>query len=203
MYTINVVVESMGARGLLMHRFPVEESAAMESAVKKTNRKNVPREEEAEAAAYRLESGMKGKLGQLALPAEHFLGALTAAGSNYAVKGRGKATHKATFKGAIDITPDLIGLTAPDGTILYSYEIDSRAVRIKATGGRIIRNRPHIKVWRAKFVITVSDDSIDYDVVRAALVDAGQSKCVGDYRPRFGQFGIVHFEREGTKTKVA
>ena len=152
---------------------------------------------EAEISAYRLEPSNGQPKGQLMLPAEHFLGALLGTGSSMKVKGKGKKTYKDAFKGCLDIEPDYILLTDSDGKGLFDYQIDSRPVRNPSTRGRIIRYRPHILAgWRAKFTISVSDDAIPIEVVQAGIEEAGHSRCVGDYRPRFGSFRVVSCEKE-------
>jgi len=193
MYEAIVAVEGTG-RGLLMHKFSMEASSGLENEVKKSKAVKIPREQEAEMVAYRLEKINGQAVGQLYLPAEHFLGAIIASGSSFQKKGQGKKTYKGAFQGSIEILPDYVGLTN-ESTALTDYAIDSRPVRIKATQGRIIRHRPFIKNWRASFIIQVMDDSIPLEVVQAALEEAGRSKCVGDYRPRYGQFRIVSFEK--------
>lgn len=192
-YTVHVVVEGTG-RGLLMHKFSTAASASLEAEVKKTKAAHGTPQEEAEQAAYRLATG-NGHLGQLMLPAEHFLGAITNAGSGLQVKGKGKATYKKLFKGALDINPDYVGLTNASGVTLHDFAIDSRPVKIKATQGRVIRHRPHLMDWRAEFDVVVRNDGIPLEVLQAAIADAGQSQCVGDYRPRYGTFRIVTCER--------
>ncbi|HXF43875.1 MAG TPA: hypothetical protein VNK70_00110 [Candidatus Paceibacterota bacterium] len=195
MYEIQVVVEGVG-RGLLMHKFSVEASAELESELKKVKRQQRTPQDEAEQVAYRLHPNGDENVGQLCLPAEHFLGAIVNTGSSLQVKGRGKKTYKGAFKGQLGVVPDFIGLTDTKSKPLFTFKIDSRPVKIKATQGRIIRHRPWLEAgWRAAFRIQVGDDTIPLEVVQSALEEAGRSACVGDYRPRFGQFRIVSFEK--------
>ncbi|MBI4994712.1 hypothetical protein HZC21_03650 [Candidatus Peregrinibacteria bacterium] len=194
MYKVAVVVEGTG-RGLLMHRFSAEASAGIEKQVKKAREAKLTPQQEATLAEYRLDPG-GDQPGQLFLPAEHFLGAMVGAGSDFKQQSRGKKTFKDAFKGSVEVVPDYVGLTDAAGEPLRTYVIDSRPVRIKATQGRIMRHRPFLQAgWRAKFMIEVMDDTIPLEVVQAVLETAGRSKCVGDYRPRFGQFRIVSFDR--------
>jgi len=194
MYTISVIVEGIG-RGLLMHKFSVEATAELENEVKRAKKVKYVPKDEAEMVTYRLDPKKGEKKGQLCLPAEHFLGAIVGAGASFQKKGQGKKTYKGSFQGFVEIAPEYIGLENSDGKPLYDYAIDSRPVRIKATQGRIMRHRPIIKKWRAQMQIEVADDAIPMDVVQAAFEEAGRSRCVGDYRPRFGQFRIVSFEK--------
>jgi hypothetical protein len=194
MYQLSVVVEGVG-RGLLMHKFSMEASAEIEKEVKRSKSTKLPPSDQAEQVAYRIEAeDDKGK-GQLCLPAEHFLGAIVATGSSFQKKGQGKLTYKGAFQGSVDVLPDYLGLMDSSGKPLFDFAVDSRPVRIKATQGRIIRHRPFFKDWRTKFIIQVNDDGIPIEVIQAALEESGRSKCVGDYRPRFGQFRIVSCEK--------
>ncbi len=193
MYKITVVVEGIG-RGLLMHRFSAQTTASMENPVKKVTRVKTGPADEAEEVAYRLDKIDNQNKGQLMLPAEHFLGAIIKAGATLQVQGKGKKTYKGQFTGNLEITPDYIGLTDKDNVARFDFSVDSRPVRIK--NARIIRHRPLIKAgWRAKFNILVDDDSIHLEVLQSALNTAGKSCCVGDYRPRFGQFRIVSCDK--------
>ncbi len=188
---IKVVLEGIG-RGLLMHKFCIE---AYENQVKKNKAKPSP-EEEAERVAYRLAPEKESEKGQLCLPAEHFIGSLISAGAGFKQVGGGKKTYKSVLTGNLDICPENVGLTDAKGTPLKDYKIDSRPVCIRATKGRIIRHRPLIEVgWRAEFTLVLSDDSVPLEVIKAVLEEAGKSKCVGDFRPRFGQFRVISVDK--------
>jgi hypothetical protein len=189
---IRVVLEGIG-RGLLMHKFCITD---YENPVKRNSANKLLPKEEAEKVAYRLDSENESKKGQLCLPAEHFIGALISAGAGFKQVGKGKKTYKAALSGYLDVYPDFVGLTNTEGVPLEDYKVDSRPVCIRATKGRIIRHRPLIEAgWRAEFTIAISDDSISLEVIKAILEEAGKSKCVGDFRPRFGQFKVVSAEK--------
>lgn len=194
MYKVKAVVEGVG-RGLMMHKFGVAAQIEVGNKVRQAGSANkVVPEVEAEQGAYRLEPKEGEAKGQLCLPAEHFLGAMTGAASSFQQKGRGKKTYKDNFKGAVEVRPDYLGLTDDQGKPVCDYAIDSRPVRVQK--GRIIRHRPFFKPgWRTEFEIEVMDDTIPLEVVQAVLEEAGRSKCVGDYRPRFGQFRIVSLDK--------
>ncbi|MHB9019627.1 MAG: hypothetical protein ACYC3G_01980 [Minisyncoccota bacterium] len=188
---IRVVLEGTG-RGLLMHKFDME---SYENQVKRSKAAKPTPEEEAEKVAYRLKTPNESEKGQLCLPAEHFIGTLISAGAGFKQVGKGTKTYKAALSGSIDILPDFVGLTNAKGEPLKEYKIDSRPVCIRATKGRIIRHRPLIEAgWRAEFTMVISNDSVSLEVIKAILEEAGKSKCVGDFRPRFGQFSVVSAE---------
>lgn len=188
---IRILVEGIG-RGLLMHKFPAYSEE--DDKIKKKKQK-LSAAEDAEKSAYRLKSGDETK-GQLYLPAEHFIGSIISAGAEFKQEGRGRKTYKNALSGYLDIFPDCIKLLDVNGLAMVEYEIDSRPVCIRATGGRIIRHRPLIKAgWRATFTVVISNDSISLEIIKAVLEEAGKSKCVGDFRPRFGQFHVISAEK--------
>jgi len=191
---MSVVVESVG-RGVLMHKFSDAATADLEAVVRTTNREKPTAEADAEASAYRL-APVNGEKGQLYLPGEHFLMAISSVGSQFKIGGQGKKTFKDAFKGCLDVQPDALVLMNPTtGEAYTEYVIDSRPAKIPSTGGRVMRRRPHFKVWRAEFEVIVSDDSIPFAVVQDAIQLAGRTKGVGDYRPRFGTFRVVECKK--------
>lgn len=189
------LVRVKGVAPLLMHKFSVSASAGLSATVKK--RKSGPPDPavEAEESAYRLDLVEKGGKGQLCLPAEHFLQSMIAVSGMFQIQGQGKKSYRDNIKGNILVEPDFIGLSNGQGK-LYDYKIDVRPVRIKAA--RINRARPLLSDgWIAEFTIIVSDpNAVPTEVLNAILVSAGQTKGVGDYRPRFGRFMVEIFEEK-------
>jgi hypothetical protein len=74
------------------------------------------------------------------------------------------------------------------------WSVDTRPVRIPATGGRILRHRPIFHDWRVTFELEVDEEMFAPKLVRE-LVDASGSKIgLCDYRPDcrgpFGRFRV-------------
>lgn len=180
MYKVRAKIEGVEP-GLLMHKFSAATEAEAQKNVKKSGKSIPTAEEEAEEGAYRLASG------ELCQPAEHIYQAMCKAATDFQIKGKGKKTYKDTVAGNVVITPEYI----PHGT--REFEIDARPVRIQRA--RIVRRRPHLAKWSLEFEIQVLDDDLlPVDVLNAILVKAGESKGIGDYRPRFGRFIVTKFE---------
>ena len=59
---------------------------------------------------------------------------------------------------------------------------------------RVIRNRPMFPTWEAKFCIQLDDEIMNPADCQEALNVAGQSKGIGDYRPKYGRFEVVSFK---------
>ena len=185
MQTYAIEIEGV-APGMLMHRFPEATMAGLMNPVKITGKVKQTAEEEAEAGAYRLETG------QLCIPSHNLFEAMCSAASQHQIQGRGKATYKEVFKGAMLIEPAYLVLTGKGGASLTEYEIDARPARIQRA--RIMRHRPCLRFWRAQATLTVlHDEMIPKEVVQAVLVTAGQMKGIGDYRPVFGRFIVTKF----------
>jgi len=161
-----------------MNKFPLVASEAPEKKSK---------EEQAEFAAYRIPSDDGN--GELYLPGTAIQRALVA-GAVFS-KGRGRATLQKVVAACVLVTPEYIGL----GT--KKYAIDSRAVVVPATRGRIVRHRPLLPEWQAAFSIEYDENLLTEEQVRRVLDDTGRRVGLLDYRPAktgpFGRFVITHW----------
>lgn len=176
MKKVNVKIK--GIVPLLQNRFVGEEEAASQRTGV------IDRSEEWREALY-----FDEKIG-IYEPSEHIWGAMIKAASNFQIPGRGKKTYKDLIKSGIVIEPDKIplGKREPD-------EIDKRPVVVR--GCRIIRQRPMMKEgWELSFTITILDEQLQPEVVKAILEHGGKYVGIGDYRPRFGRFEVVSFNEE-------
>jgi len=178
------------APGMLHHRFPEAIMAGLVNPVKLTGRKNLNAEDEAEAAAYRMEDG------RLCQPAEHVYAAMVKAGTAFMIQGRGKTTYRDAVKGGLLVEPDpLIPLLTPAGKPIMSYLIDARPARVQRA--RVMRHRPLIQTWRLDLTLIILDEeTFPATVANAILVKAGQTVGIGDYRPRFGRFTVTKWKED-------
>lgn len=187
-----VSVRLEGTSPYLMHRFPGEEGDEEVSIAKSKRRKvkNPPRREEAEKAANRDEEG------RLYINSSSFPCSMSFAGVNHIFSGR--KTYKTIVANAVRTTSDKIFLLDPvTNTPYMDFEIDSRAVTIPSTRGRIIRHRPRFDRWACEFDLAINEDLIAVEMVHELLNEAGTIIGVGDYRPQksgpFGCFRVVRF----------
>jgi len=165
MKTVEVTLK--GTSALLMHRFPLEPIEAIE---KKT------KEEQAEIAAYRDPDG------ELYVPGVNVQRSLVAA-AVYS-KGKGRASLQKPVAACVIVTPERISLGAKE------YEIDSRAVVMPSTKGRIVRHRPRLDEWSITFCIEWDETLLTEDQIRRVVDDAGARVGLLDFRPeRKGPFG--------------
>ena len=58
---------------------------------------------------------------------------------------------------------------------------------------KILVVRPVFPTWACSFDLTWDEEVVDFDTMRASLVDAGARRGVGTWRPRFGRFAVETF----------
>lgn len=80
------------------------------------------------------------------------------------------------------------GPKTPEG--LFANKEFNLRVSVKVGTARVMRTRPRFKNWGVIFEITYYPETIDKDKIVEALVNAGQFKGLGDWRPRFGRFTV-------------
>jgi len=82
------------------------------------------------------------------------------------------------------------------------WTVDTRAVRIPATGGRILSHRPCFHDWRLSFTLNCDTDIISVRLLRDIIDAAGKRIGLGDFRPDckgpFGKFVVVEW-RNGSE----
>jgi len=146
----------------------------------------------AEKAAYREDDG------NLYLPGAAIARLIREAGGAHKQKGSRKSC-KYIVPAACRVRQDRIPLYGLDGvTRLNDYEVDSRPVTIPATKGRIMRHRPRLDEWTARFDLAIQEDVLDSTVIHQFLIEGGQRIGVGDFRPEkggpFGCFKVTLWE---------
>ena len=77
------------------------------------------------------------------------------------------------------------------------WTVDTRAVRIPSTGGRILAHRPCFHDWRLQFTAILDDGLISPKLFREIVDAAGSRIGLGDFRPAckgpFGKFVVTHW----------
>jgi len=75
------------------------------------------------------------------------------------------------------------------------WKVDTRAVRIPATGGRILAHRPMFDDWTLEFIVDLDTSIIGVKLLRMIVDDAGKRIGLGDFRPAtkgpFGKFCVT------------
>ena len=166
-----------GISPLLMHRFPLVPIEGIEK---------LTAAQQAEIAAYRDEKG------GLFVPAVNVQRALVSAAAFS--KGKGRASLQKQAAACLLVSPEHLSL----GTDRYT--IDSRAVVIAATKGRIVRHRPRLDEWQLTFILQWDGVLLKETEVRRIVDDAGQRVGLLDFRPErkgpFGRFMVTTWRNE-------
>ena len=165
-----------GVSPLLMHRMSNEPNTKS-----KKSGATYDNDKLAEEALYKDD---KGKVCQ---PALHFESAMIKSATNYRIPGQGKKTFKDAFKGGIFVEPSMIKHKFP------KWEVDLQSVVIQRA--RIIRARPRFDKWELEFTILCIDERITEQTIKDVLSDVGKFAGIGDFRPRFGRFEVIKFEK--------
>lgn len=78
------------------------------------------------------------------------------------------------------------------------WKVDTRPVRIPATGGRILRHRPCFDDWAIDFTLDLDETVISEKLMHEIVLAAGSRNGIGDYRPAckgpYGRFTLTRWE---------
>jgi hypothetical protein len=78
------------------------------------------------------------------------------------------------------------------------WEVDTRAVRIPSTGGRILCHRPKFNDWALHLVVILDTNIMSESMFRDIVDKAGSSIGLGDFRVdckgAFGKFVVTNWE---------
>lgn len=109
--------------------------------------------------------------------------------------GRGQVTTKSSS--LLYACLDIEGAEIP---IIHKqpWKVDTRAVRIPATGGRILAHRPMFDDWRLEFTLRLETHICGVKLLRQIVDDAGSRIGLGDFRPAtkgpYGKFSVTKWE---------
>lgn len=173
---MNIEVTIRGIFAILQHRFVVGEDDP--NSKKHSGFKDYSKE--VRNSLYLTEDG---KLCQLNT---HIKGSMRKAAVNFKIPGRGKKTYKDLVKAAVIVTPEHIVHK------IQSWFVDRRGVRIGQA--RIIRERPRLNEWELDFMIEILDEQLPIKALKEILDYAGKFVGIGDNRPEFGRFSVIHFK---------
>ena len=173
---MKVDVTIKGVSPLLQHRFPVPD----EDPKWKDHFGVQDYSEDVLKALYVDEQGT------IYQPADHILGALIKAATDFKMPGKGKKTYKDLIKSTVFIYPDAIPHK------IKEWKTDRKPVVIQRA--RIIRERPRFDEWELDFAIEVTDTQLPIASLKRILEHAGNYKGIGDYRPRYGRFMVTKFK---------
>ena len=127
-----------------------------------------------------------GGNGTLIIPQPNLLRCLID-GGQYHKAGKSQITTqaKSMLFGVFDITEAEIPILHEQ-----TWTVDTRAVVIPATKGRILTHRPMFHTWALVFTASLDTSVVPEKLMRAIVDDAGNRVGLGDFRPaRKGPYG--------------
>ncbi|MBN1911828.1 MAG: hypothetical protein JW818_18955 [Pirellulales bacterium] len=186
---LSVTVE--GTTPLLCHRFTDQAQLDATSATRSSSvgDHGTPGEQ-AEACLY------LGRDGQPIIPQPNLFRCIIDAGKFFK-NGKSKVT---TLKSSL--IPACVEISEIEIPIQHRepWRVDTRAVRIPSTGGRILRHRPCFDDWRLDFTVRLDTDILSEKLLREIVDAAGGRIGLGDFRPDtkgpFGKFKVTRWSRE-------
>lgn len=181
-YHVEITIQ--GTADLLFNRWNCDEVDAKGRAGKGSSARKA---DNPELRVHRLDSG------NLGIPGEYLRMAMVTASKWQRDPSSPRASGQRNYKAGVIVTTALADL----GCKSWDYEDRRRAV-IRASGGGINRIRPAMKAgWKAKFCVQVIvPELIDEAMLRETVDRAGKLCGLGDFRPTFGRFSVIGWERE-------
>lgn len=143
-----------------------------------------------EQAAKKLYYGLDG---DPMIPQPNLFRALIDAGKFFK-SGKSKITtiKSSLIPACVEVHGTEIPILSEEG-----WQVDTRAVRIPSTGGRILAHRPRFDDWSLSFDATIDTEIISESLFRDIVDAAGARIGLGDFRPDckgpFGKFVVTNW----------
>jgi hypothetical protein len=125
-------------------------------------------------------------------------------GGTFFKAGKSKVTTLKT-----SLIPACVGIDEIEIPIQHRepWSVDTRAVRIPSTGGRISTHRPIFNDWRLSFGLGLDETMLSVKLLREIVDASGKRIGLGDFRPAckgpFGKFVVVEWHEERDEIKKA
>lgn len=184
MKSFNITIE--GTTPLICNRFTdaAQMAATSGTRISSVGDKGTPKEQ-AEKKLY------LGNDGQPIIPQPNLFRCIIDAGI-YFKAGKSKVTTQKSS--LIPACVDVLGVEIPI-THKEPWAVDTRAVRIPSTGGRILCHRPCFHDWGLSFTAEIDEEMISPKLFRDIVDAAGKRIGLGDFRPSckgpFGKFVVT------------
>ena len=137
------------------------------------------------------------------IPQPNLLRCLIDAGKFFKA-GRSKVTTQKS-----SLIPSCVEIAGAELPIRHRepWTVDTRAVRIPATGGRILCHRPRFDDWEIDFAAMLDTDEMAETFFRHIVDKAGRAIGLGDFRPDnkgpFGKFAVTNWTAEQDQQEAA
>lgn len=181
-----VEVSISGKTPLLCNKFTDEAAMSATSGTRAAavGGKGTPREQ-AEKKLYLSES-----TGKPIIPGPNLFRCIIDAG-RFFKNGKSKITtlKSSLIPACVSVEELEIEIESPE-----QWEVDTRAVRIPSTGGRILAHRPCFHDWKLRFTLVCDEEIMSLSLLRDIVDAAGKRIGLGDFRPDckgpFGKFVV-------------
>ncbi|MCY4431148.1 MAG: hypothetical protein OXC11_12255 [Rhodospirillales bacterium] len=174
--------EITGVSPLLMRRFTETQDGG--ATASRTPDRGTPSDQ---AAANLYHAGE-----QVVFPAVNVFRSIIEAGTYLKIGRKQISTARSS------LVPAGVSIREIDLPVHQPWVVDSRAVRMPATGGRVMRHRPRFDAWKLAFTIGTDTEVIDKATLRKLVNIAGSRIGIGDFRPStrgpFGRFKVTQWE---------
>jgi hypothetical protein len=187
-YSVEVRIE--GDADLLFHRWQSDSVEAKANAAKGSKAKKT---DDVESYVWRNNDHV------ICLPGEYLRGSMIdprngAAKYQQDPRSSRKSALDLFRAGVVSLTP-LAPIIRADGSLAADWDyVDRRRAVVQRAG--VTRERPALNAgWTAtqRFMVLLPQ-YISPSLLRRTLTDGGRLVGVGDFRPTFGRFSIIHFE---------
>lgn len=196
---MEIKVAITGVTPLIMNRFS-DEAAMLASSGTRGSSAAVGRKTPLEICLSKLYIGLDGKP---MIPQPNLLRSLVD-GGKFHKAGKKQITTKeeSMMFSCVDIEGAEIPLIH-----IQPWKVDTRAVVIPATKGRILAHRPMFDDWRLEFTVHLDVNILNPALFRQIVDDAGNRVGLGDFRPAkkgpYGRYRVDHWEVIEQKLDVA
>jgi hypothetical protein len=132
----------------------------------------------------------------LIIPSPNLFSCIVAAGTFHKA-GKSKITTQKS-----SLLPACMAISEVELPIISKegWCVDTRAVRIPSTGGRILAYRPIFNDWQLSCTIELDTEFLGEKLFRQIVDDAGKRIGLGDFRPSckgpFGRFVVTNWSEE-------
>lgn len=191
---VNVTIE--GISPLICNRF-TDEAALDATNGKRGSSASRDRGTPMEQAEKKLYYGADGKT--LIVPSPNLLSCLIGGGAFFK-NGRSKITTQRS-----SLIPSCVSIQEAELPIKHRepWTVDIRAVRIPATGGRVLAYRPIFNDWEVSCTLELDTDELNVKLLRDIVDAAGRKVGLGDFRPSckgpYGRFAVTRWVVEDAK----
>ena len=180
-------IRLQGTQDILFHRWNDEDVQAKAEAKKGSEEK---KRDNPEAYIYRNDEGY------ICIPGRYIVRSVVEAGRNFQDPRSKKKMAKDLVQAAV-MSDEILSPILEKGKPVEQWDYDDRQ-RVCIMRSAITRTRPAFKKgWEVDFtLISLVPELVTPDFLRKLVDNAGLLIGLGDFRPTYGRFRVVHWEIE-------